>query len=291
MSESSGTGGKADGTASRRPRGAALRQGDLEQTILEALVASGKDLARLTPDDLAPVDEFHTAGRQATVDFAGQIASRPGMHLLDIGCGIGGPSRYFAVERGCRVTGIDLTEDYVRTAEALSRRVGLDGQSRLPAGERACPAVRGRHVRRRLHDACRHEHRGQAEAFRRSPPRAEERRQVRHLRRHADRRRRARFPVHWAASAETSFVASPAEYRRGLEAAGFASSRSATAATSRARFFARGSARQGGRGRRTAAPRHAHPDEARRRREKIANVMANIKKGLIAPTELICRAA
>jgi cyclopropane fatty-acyl-phospholipid synthase-like methyltransferase len=41
------------------------------------------------------------------------------MHLLDIGCGIGGPSRLFAQEHGCRVTGIDLTADYVRTAEAL----------------------------------------------------------------------------------------------------------------------------------------------------------------------------
>ena len=47
------------------------------------------------------------------------------MHLLDIGCGIGGPSRFFATERNCRVTGIDLTEDYVRTAEALAQRVGL----------------------------------------------------------------------------------------------------------------------------------------------------------------------
>ena len=50
------------------------------------------------------------------------------MHLLDIGCGIGGPSRFFAEERGCRVTGIDLTDDYVRTATALAARVGLGGQ-------------------------------------------------------------------------------------------------------------------------------------------------------------------
>jgi ubiquinone/menaquinone biosynthesis C-methylase UbiE len=47
------------------------------------------------------------------------------MHLLDIGCGIGGPSRLFAQEHGCRVTGIDVTADHVRTAEALARRVGL----------------------------------------------------------------------------------------------------------------------------------------------------------------------
>ena len=101
-------------------------RGNLEQTILDALVASGKDLDRLEPSDLSPVDEFHTGGRQATVEFAEQMDVTPAMHLLDIGCGIGGPSRFFAAERGCRVTGIDLTDDYVRTAEALARRVGLD---------------------------------------------------------------------------------------------------------------------------------------------------------------------
>src|SRR5215207_5996267 len=94
-------------------------RGDLEQAILDALVASGKDVERLTADDLSPVDEFHTGGRQATVDFAAEIGFARGAHLLDIGCGIGGPSRFFATEGGCRVTGIDLTEDYVRAAEAL----------------------------------------------------------------------------------------------------------------------------------------------------------------------------
>jgi ubiquinone/menaquinone biosynthesis C-methylase UbiE len=102
-------------------------QDHLERTILDALVASGKDVDRLTPEDLIPVDEFHTGGRQATADLADQAGFTPGQHLLDIGCGIGGASRFFARERGCRVTGIDLTEDYVRTAEALSRRVGLGG--------------------------------------------------------------------------------------------------------------------------------------------------------------------
>src|ERR1700730_2249656 len=100
--------------------------GSLEPAILEALTASGKDLDRLAPTDLAPVDEFHIGGRQATADLAAQVEFGAGLHLLDIGCGLGGASRYFAHERGCRVTGIDLTEEYVRVAEALARRVGLE---------------------------------------------------------------------------------------------------------------------------------------------------------------------
>src|SRR6266436_7431039 len=100
--------------------------GSLEPAILEALTAAGKDLDRLVPADLAPVDEFHIGGRQATADLAAQVEFGAGLHLLDIGCGLGGASRYFAHEGGCRVTGIDLTEEYVRVAEALARRVGLE---------------------------------------------------------------------------------------------------------------------------------------------------------------------
>ncbi len=57
--------------------------GSLEEAILNALVAGGKDLNHLTPKDLAPVDEFHIGGRQATVAFAEAFGPRPGMRLLD----------------------------------------------------------------------------------------------------------------------------------------------------------------------------------------------------------------
>ena len=100
--------------------------GSLERAVFEALSAAGKDLDRLEPADLAPVDEFHIGGRQATTDFADQLDFGPGLDLLDIGSGLGGASRYFAQERQCRVTGIDLTAEYVRTAEALSKAVRLD---------------------------------------------------------------------------------------------------------------------------------------------------------------------
>ena len=49
------------------------RHGALEDALLKALVAAGKDINNLTPDDLAPADEFHIAGRQATIDFAAEF--------------------------------------------------------------------------------------------------------------------------------------------------------------------------------------------------------------------------
>ena len=69
--------------------------GSLEQAILKALEAAGKDLNQLSLKDLSPVDEFHIGGRLATIEFAKQLGLRPGMRILDIGCGLGG-----AGERG-----------------------------------------------------------------------------------------------------------------------------------------------------------------------------------------------
>ena len=42
----------------------------LGDVILAALTAAGKDIEHLTPDDLAPVDEFHSGGRNATMRLA-----------------------------------------------------------------------------------------------------------------------------------------------------------------------------------------------------------------------------
>ena len=51
---------------------------------------------------------------------------RPNLHLLDVGRGIGGPARYFASEHSCRITGVDLSEDFVNVARSLTRIVKLD---------------------------------------------------------------------------------------------------------------------------------------------------------------------
>jgi SAM-dependent methyltransferase len=100
-------------------------RGQLERSILEALERAGKDLERLSLDDLAPIDEFHIRGREATKELAEEIGLDAEKLILDIGCGLGGPSRRLASEYGCRVIGLDLTEEYCRVAEALSTRLGL----------------------------------------------------------------------------------------------------------------------------------------------------------------------
>lgn len=103
-------------------------RGQILDSILRALREEGKDLARLKPEDLAPVDEFHVRGREATVELACRASLEPGSRVLDVGCGLGGSARYLAAEQKCRVTGIDLTQEYVDVASALADMVGLSDQ-------------------------------------------------------------------------------------------------------------------------------------------------------------------
>lgn len=97
----------------------------LGQAILDALEAAGKNLDTLTIDDLAPMDHFHGGGKRATQRLARLAALSPGSRVLDVGGGLGGPARTLAVECGCRVTVLDLTESYVRAGELLTAHLGL----------------------------------------------------------------------------------------------------------------------------------------------------------------------
>jgi ubiquinone/menaquinone biosynthesis C-methylase UbiE len=100
-------------------------QTELDAKILTALREAGKDLEALTRDDLASFEELHDGGREATRELARLAGLRAGMHVLDVGSGLGGPARTLTAEFGCRVTGLDLTEEFCRAAAMLTARVGL----------------------------------------------------------------------------------------------------------------------------------------------------------------------
>jgi SAM-dependent methyltransferase len=104
------------------------RTDGLLDRILEALTRAGKDVTRLTIDDLGLVDEFHSRRRRATEELAAMLAPTDSDHVIDVGSGLGGPSRYLAATYGCRVSGVDLTPAFVATATGLTERVGLTGK-------------------------------------------------------------------------------------------------------------------------------------------------------------------
>jgi SAM-dependent methyltransferase len=98
---------------------------DLYNKIIEGLNEVGKDLSKLTLDDLQPVDEFHIRGDVATKELIRLSSFTPDMHILDVGCGVGGSTRRLSNETGCRVSGIDLSDVYIDAAERLTQLLKL----------------------------------------------------------------------------------------------------------------------------------------------------------------------
>ena len=109
--------------------------GALLRTILEGVQRLGKSPETVNVEDLGPVDEFHIGGRVATKSFLDQLDIAADDHVLDVGCGLGGASRFAAEQYGCRVTGIDLTLEYVKTGEVLCSWVGLGNRITLEQGD------------------------------------------------------------------------------------------------------------------------------------------------------------
>ena len=106
----------------------------LADRIFIALAGDGHDIDNLTPDILAPFDEFHVGGIAATERVAGRLDLAPPSRLLDIGCGAGGPARAVASRYGCHVTGIDLTADFIAAGDRLSAACGLTALVTLHRG-------------------------------------------------------------------------------------------------------------------------------------------------------------
>ena len=106
---------------------------DLYNKIIEGLNKLGKDLSKITLDDLQPVDEFHIRGDVATKELIKLSGFTPDMHILDVGCGIGGSTRRLAHETGCCVTGIDLSDEYIDTAQRLTQLLNMQERVKFHA--------------------------------------------------------------------------------------------------------------------------------------------------------------
>ncbi len=106
---------------------------DLYNKIINGLKKLGIDLADVTPDDLQPVDEFHIRGDAATNELIALSHFTSNMHILDVGCGIGGSTRRLAHEIGCRVTGIDLSDEYIDVAQRLTELLNMQQRVKFHA--------------------------------------------------------------------------------------------------------------------------------------------------------------
>jgi SAM-dependent methyltransferase len=194
---------------------------DLEHTILQALAATGKDVGALSIHDLAPADQFHSGGKDATMRLARLAGARPGLRVLDVGGGLGGPARTLAAEFGCHVTVVDLTESYVRAGAALTARLMLSDRVAHRVGDALALDVRadafdmvwtqnsGMNVadKERLYAGFARLLRPRGLLAIQEPMAGPVQPPI--------------FPVMWARDATTSFLRRPEEMRAIIEAAGF----------------------------------------------------------------------
>jgi sarcosine/dimethylglycine N-methyltransferase len=192
------------------------------RNIEQALIAAGKDIDHLQPSDLALIEDFHTMGRIATSQLVDLIGITSDTRVLDAGSGIGGTARFVADRCGCKVTAVDLTEEYCQTCNWLNRLVGLDDQisvrqadiTDLPFADASFDVVLSQHVQMNVAD--------KARLYR------EARRVLVSGGRLAlwditiGQRGEPDYPVPWADQSELSHLATPEQLRATIGSSGFA---------------------------------------------------------------------
>jgi SAM-dependent methyltransferase len=261
--------------------------GSLIKVIEDGFNREGKAPSDITLDDISVVDEFHIGGRQASEEFLDQLQLQERSLVLDVGCGLGGPARFAASRFGCLVSGIDLTQEYVDTGNVLSNWVGLDKKVILQQGSAmALPFPDGQF------DAAYMMHVGMNIVDKKSlfsevckvlkPDGIFGIYDVMQV-----GSGEMEYPAPWAASGNTSSLASPQDYRTGLKEAGFNILATRERGDFAVEFFENMKRRMT---ETTEEPLLGlHVLMGGDAKTKVANVLTSIKEGNIAPVELIAQ--
>ena len=260
-------------------------QGGLAARIEAGVRAAGKTPETVSVEDLGPVDEFHMGGRPATEALLSQLDLGVGSCALDVGCGLGGTARFAHEGFRCRVSGIDLTEEFVETARTLSEWVGFGkalsffcgSALDMPFEEGAFDAAFQLHVGMNIRD--------KTSLF------AEVARVLRSgglfgvydVMRTGDAA--LNFPVPWATEAKDSAVATPEEYEEALRENGFEIVSRRDRGEMAREFFQRMRARaENG-----APPLGLHLVMGKDAPTKVANANSSLEAGGISPVEIVAR--
>jgi len=261
-------------------------RGDLLGRLRAALLSDGIDPDHPTIEALAPYDHFHGRGLEATEELADMLQVSASDHVLDVGSGIGGPARYIADRLGARVTGIDLTAEFCEVARLLTQMLGLEDRVdfkqgdalAMPFADASFDGAYSMNVSMNIQDKAGF----YAEIYRvlgpggwlmlselaEGPGGSPD------------------YPTPWARTAESSFLATPAQTREGLEAAGFTVS-SLRETTEQALAYGARSRAMVERGEKPPhrAVQLIHGDLAK---EAMANTARGLAESRIVPIEVRC---
>jgi len=261
-------------------------KGDVYSMIVSALNKMTKPLDSLTLDDLAPVDHFHARGLPATVELADRLPIKAGQHILDIGCGLGGPARYMANRFQCKVSGLDITVPFVEAANKLTELLRMetavkveqgDGQ-RLPYPDSHFDGAYTQHVTMNVADR----QRFFTEAYRVLKPGA-----FFALSEHGlGPKGNPHHPVPWSADGSGAYLITPSETRTVLEQTGF---EDIVIEDTGAKYAAgyRIAIEKAEKG--ALPPLGVHILMGETALQKTRNTLRNIEEGRTHPIQLICR--
>ena len=259
--------------------------GNLLSAIKAGLEKQGIKPENASVEDLGPVDEFHIGGRLASVHFLDQLEITAPQNILDIGCGLGGSARFVAKNYGAKVTGIDLTPEYIETGKALCGWVGLSDRiellqgnaQALPFQDASFDGAYMMHVGMNIEDKSAMF----AELSRVLKPGAKL--GIYDIMATSDDD--LIYPVPWATTSETSWLAKPKDYRAALENNGLHVVKETDRHDFAIDFFAKmkaASAAADG-----PPPLGLHVLMQQTTAEKIPNMVANLAAGRISPIEMI----
>jgi ubiquinone/menaquinone biosynthesis C-methylase UbiE len=96
-----------------------------EEQILGALRERGIVSGAIPPEALQELDQDHYGGIEALDTLAHRAGIAEHHYVVDLCSGVGGPARYLARTRGCRVLGVDLTASRHRAAVRLTQMAQL----------------------------------------------------------------------------------------------------------------------------------------------------------------------
>ena len=109
-------------------------RGDLYSRINQAMSDSGLNNKKLEIEDLFPIDQYHARGIGATKDLGKRMPITKNQKILDVGCGLGGPARYYAKEFKCHITGVDITPSFIEIGNKFNRLTSMSTMVDLYVG-------------------------------------------------------------------------------------------------------------------------------------------------------------